>query len=290
MADGSILNSDSQCLCCSYEIQGERFQTDFRLLELNGYDIVFGSDWIYDHSPVNLHLRTREFSICKEGKKTMSFIDETYPREKCVINAIQLEKMMNKGVIGAVIYSHVVLKTSTTKQVTPPKIQLLLNKFLDVFQEPKQLPPVRACDHTIPLIPEAQPVNTRPYRLPHYKKDAMEGLIEQLLKNQTITSSVSPYSSPAILVKKKDGTWRLCIDYIQLNANTIMNKYPIPIIEDLLDELHGAKYFSKKDLRSGYYQIRMEPSDVFKIAFSTHTDHFEFLVMPFGLTNAPATF
>nr|XP_016487570.1 PREDICTED: uncharacterized protein LOC107807660 [Nicotiana tabacum] len=167
----------------------------------------------------------------------------------------------------------------------------VLQEFKRVFSEPKGLPPFREpFDHHIPLKEGSNPVNTRPYNYSPVQKDVIERVVQELQFQGLIQHSSSPFASPVVLVGKKDGSWKLCVDYRALNQITIKDRYHIPIIEELLDELRGSQVYLKIDLRSGYHQIRMAPSDIHKTAFRTHSGHYEYLVMPFGLTNAPSNF
>jgi hypothetical protein len=178
----------------------------------------------------------------------------------------------------------------TAEQTLHPEIAAVLEDFADIFSDQFTLPPFGPTDHEILLKEGSKSPNLRTYRVPHKQKDEVERLIKSMLQDAIIRPSTSPYYSPAILVRKKDYSWRMCIDYRELNSQTVKNKFTIPVIEDLLDELHGAQVFTKLDLKTGYHQIRMEEEDIYKIAFITYFGHYEFLVMPFGLTNAPTTF
>jgi hypothetical protein len=152
------------------------------------------------------------------------------------------------------------------------------------------MPPDRDIEFAIELHPGTAPISKRPYRMPTTELAELKKQLQELLDKGFIRPSTSPWGCPALFVKKKDNSLRLCVDYRPLNAVTIKNKYPLPRIDVLFDQLVGAKVFSKIDLRSGYHQIKIRASDIPKTAFSTRYRLFEYLVMSFGLTNAPAYF
>ena len=183
------------------------------------------------------------------------------------------------------------LKPEQKEGENPPYVEKLLDEFKDVFPDDLPgMPPPRSLDHGIDLYPGTKPYSRAPYRFNIAELKELKLQLDDLLKKGLIRPSVSPWGSPVLFQKKKDGTYRLCIDYRGLNKQTIKNKYPLPHIDELLSQLSGAKVFSKIDLRSGYHQIRIKEEDIPKTAFRTRYGHYEFTVLAFGLTNAPATF
>lgn len=172
----------------------------------------------------------------------------------------------------------------------PSAMQPLLSKFSSLFHQPHTLPPARSTDHSIHLFPDAKPVNVCPYRYPYFQKQEIEKQVAKMLQNGMIQPSRSPFSSPVLLVRKKDDSWHFCVDFRALNAITVKDRFPIPTIDELLDDLGSASWFFKIDLAQGFHQILMTPADVPKTAFRTHQGHYEYRVMPFGLCNAPSTF
>ncbi|GJW45079.1 putative reverse transcriptase domain-containing protein [Tanacetum coccineum] len=167
----------------------------------------------------------------------------------------------------------------------------VVREFLEVF--PKDLPglpPVRQVEFQIDLILGATPVTRAPYRLAPSEMQELSNQLQELADRGFIRPSTSPWGAPVLFVKKKDGSFRMCIDYRELNKLTVKNRYPLPRIDDLFDQLQGSSVYSKIDLRSGYHQLRVRDEDIPKTAFRTRYRHYEFQVMPFGLTNAPAVF
>lgn len=160
--------------------------------------------------------------------------------EQCArLSSQQFQKLKDRQAISHLIQLCAVSETSEQESI-PSIVQQVLSQFAHVFEEPSGLPPSRMFDHAIPLLPGAMLVNVRLYRYTPAQKDEIEMQVKEMLTKGIIQPSSSPFSSPVLLVKKKDGTWRFCVDYRHLNAITIKNKYPLPIIDELLDELSGA--------------------------------------------------
>ncbi|GKC34701.1 putative reverse transcriptase domain-containing protein [Tanacetum coccineum] len=290
LADGKLVGIDTIIRGCTLNFLDHPFNIDLMPVELGSFDVIIGMDWLR---------RCHAVIVCDEklvqvpyGNETLTFCgnESSNGRESrlTVISCSKAQEYMAKGcqVFLAQISTKKEEDKSEGKQIKDVPI---VRDFPEVFPEDLPgLPPARPVEFQIDLIPGAAPVARAPYRL---APSEMKELSEQLLSDKGfIRPSSSPWGAPVLFVKKKDGSFRMCIDYRELNKLTVKNRYPLPRIDDLFDQLQGSSIYSKIDLRSGYHQLRVREQDIPKTAFRTRYGHYEFQVMPFGLTNAPAVF
>jgi hypothetical protein len=287
IANGGSMKCGGHCENVHLQIGDYHLKSHMFAIDMGGCDIVLGADWLRTLGPILMDFKALTMQFDQEGHQyKFQGITAGSPE---VISSHRMEKLLKKGHSGVIAQLHAIQETKTP--LVPEDLQALLSKHQMVFSTPQGLPP--SCgvhDHSIPLVLKRLPPNIRLYHHPFSQKNEIEKMVQELLTIGVISPSTSPYSSPVVMVMKKEGSWRMCPNFHALNKLTIKDKFPIPVIVDLLDELSGAQFFTKFDLRLGYHQICMKEADIPNMAFRTHEGHYEFLVMPFGLCNAPSTF
>ncbi|GJX90963.1 putative reverse transcriptase domain-containing protein [Tanacetum coccineum] len=291
LADGKSLTTNTILRGCTLNLQNHLFKIDLLPIELGSFDVIVGMDWMAEH---------RAEVVCYE-----KYIRVPYGNDMLIIqgersgvkNESRLEvisSIRTQGYIdkGCQVFLVQMMKKEET-EASEKRIEdvPVVRDFPEVFPEDLPgLPPTRQVEFHIELIPGAAPVARAPYRLAPAEMKELAEQLKELSDKGFIRPSSSPWGAPILFVKKKDGSFRMCIDYRELNKLTVKNRYPLPRIDDLFDQLQGSSIYSKIDLRSGYHQLRVREEDIPKTAFRTRYGHYEFQVMPFGLTNAPAVF
>ncbi|GJV22208.1 putative reverse transcriptase domain-containing protein [Tanacetum coccineum] len=252
MADGNLVSTNTVIQGATLTLLSQPFKIDLMPIKLDSFNVVIGMDWLSKY-----HARI----ICDE-------------------------KVIHIPINGETLIIRVMEKKSNEKRLEDIPVV-----STEVFLEDLPgLPPVRQVEFQIDLIPGVTHVARAPYRLAPSEMQEQSNQLQELLDRGFIRPSTSPWGAPVLFVKKKDGSFRMCIDYGELNKLTVKNRYPLPRIDDVFDQLQGLSVYSKIDLRSGYHQLRVRDEDIPKTAFRTRYEHYKFQVMPFGLTNAPAVF
>ena len=293
MANKSSEEVNSRIQNLQYQIEEYSDKDNFDVIELDHHDLIFGKKWLKKVNPI-IDWVKNTVTVQMDGKDLVLNTHHSKKSSPMIeyISNMQMRRIARKK--NQQIFLCLLRNSDIENQLKQidSRVQPLLESYLDVFPEelPEGLPPVRAVDHKIELLPNSQPYSRGIYALSQFQLKTLWNELNKLLRLGLIQPSLSPYGAPVLFVAKKDGTLRLCVDYRALNKMTIKNRYPLPRIDEMLDRLYQAQFFSKIDLRSGYHQIRIAPEDVPKTAFRTRYGHYEFLVVPFGLTNAPATF
>ncbi|KAJ9560732.1 hypothetical protein OSB04_005892 [Centaurea solstitialis] len=272
---------------CSIDIFGVRFSINLIPIPMNGVDVVVGIDWMFpNRATTDVAGQLVRIQNPSGGELVVYGKGRRVSTSFCSI--AKARRYIQRGCTGFLVYA---MADQTKERKLSVADVPVVSEFPDVF--PEDLPghpPDRQIEFGIDLVPGAAPIARAPYRLAPPELQELSEQLQELSGKGFIRPSSSPWGAPILFVKKKDGSHRMCIDYRGLNKVTIKNRYPLPRIDDLFDQLQGASWFSKIDLRSGYHQLKVKEADVHKTAFRTRYGHFEFLVMPFGLTNAPAAF
>ncbi|GJS16814.1 putative reverse transcriptase domain-containing protein [Tanacetum coccineum] len=284
LADGRIASTNTVLKGCTLNLVNHLFKIDLMPIELGAFDVIIGMDWLADNDAViicgkkEVHIPIKNRTLVVKGDRNSSRLK--------VISCIKARKYIERGC--HLFLAHVTEKEKSEKRLEDVPV---IRDFPEVFPDDLPgLPPSRQVEFKIDLVPGAAPVARAPYRLAPSEMKELSEQLKELLEKGFIRPSSSPWGAPVLFVKKKDGSFRMCIDYRELNKLTVKNRYPLPRIDDLFDQLQGSSVYSKIDLRSGYHQLRVREEDIPITAFRTRYGHYEFQVMPFGLTNAPAVF
>nr|ABF95994.1 retrotransposon protein, putative, Ty3-gypsy subclass [Oryza sativa Japonica Group] len=257
---GGVMTAQYYSPAVPIEIQGIPFPSDLILLDTKNLDVILGMNWLAQFQGV-VDCARRTVTLYRGPEQPVVFFAPPTSVRSSELHQIELSEIP------------------------------IVREFGDVFpEELPGMPPKREIEFRIDLAPGTTPLYKRPYRMAANELAEVKKQLEELKEKGYIRPSTSPWGAPVIFVEKKDKTKRMCVDYRALNEVTIKNKYPLPRIDDLFDQLKGATVFSKIDLRSGYHQLRIREEDIPKTAFTTRYGLYEFTVMSFGLTNAPAFF
>ncbi|XP_048446753.1 uncharacterized protein LOC125480212 [Pyrus x bretschneideri] len=285
MPHGDLFCAQWEYRGCPVMVEGETMEANLVPFNLVEFDVILRMDWLSRHRAYDACWE-KSVTLNRPGRPSITFQGERRILPNSIISTIRASKLLSNGCIG--FLAHVVTRG---KPSLSPKDVLVVKKFIDVFSEDLPgLPPAREIEFTIDLLPGTDPISLPPYRMALAELRELKLQLQELVDKGYIQPSMSLWGVSVLFVKKKDGSMRLCIDYRQLNRVTVKNRYPLPRIGGMFNQLKGAQVFSKIDLRSGYHQLLIQEEDVQKTAFRTRYGHFEFHVMPFGLTNAPAAF
>ncbi|GKD35051.1 putative reverse transcriptase domain-containing protein [Tanacetum coccineum] len=262
LADGRIIGLNTILRGCTLNILNHPFNIDLMPVELGSFDAIIGMDWLVKYQAI---------IVCAEKIVRIPWGNETL---------IVHGDGSNRGNEARL---HIISYTKTQEYMLKGCPVFLANDL-------SGLPSTRQVEFQIDLIHGAALVARAPYRLAPSKMKELSEQLKELSDKGFIRPSSSPWGAPVLFVKKKDGSFRMCIDYQELNKLTVKNRYPLPRINNLFDQLQGSSVYSKIDTRSCYHQLRVREEDIPKMAFQTRYGHYELQVMPFGLTNAPAVF